>query len=364
MTEPIRVVDVGAVAPVRSQSIFHALAYEMTEAGPDTILLVTTSAPYVSIGFHQEAEKELDLDTCRALGLPIVRREVGGGAVYLDSNQVFTQWIFRADRLPAHLDERFRLYSGPLVETYRDLGVPAEYRPVNDIHVQGRKIGGTGAARIELSEIVVGSLMFDFDHDAMARVLKVPSEKMRDKVVTTLKEYVTTLSRELGTEPDRPAVIARYLDECSRALGRPLEPGHVTAEELARAEELDARFDSDEWTFRKHGRTPAGVKIHEDVHVYEGAHKAPGGLVRITAVVRVGAIEDVSISGDFTLLPQGAVEAIEAALRGTAAEPDAVAARAAELYAELGVEAPGLEPSDLGTAFAAAISPPELAAPA
>ncbi|MBI2237047.1 MAG: hypothetical protein HYU54_00760, partial [Actinobacteria bacterium] len=65
-TEGIRVLDVGAVPPVRSQSIYHALAYETTEAGPDTILLVTTDAPYVSIGFHQEAEKELDLEACRA----------------------------------------------------------------------------------------------------------------------------------------------------------------------------------------------------------------------------------------------------------------------------------------------------------
>lgn len=88
--------------------------------------------------------------------------------------------------MPTHLEERFRLYARALVETYRSLGIEAEYRPVNDIHVQGRKIGGTGAARIDHAEIVVGSLMFDFDHDTMAKVLKVPSEKTRDKVVTTL----------------------------------------------------------------------------------------------------------------------------------------------------------------------------------
>lgn len=361
MTEPVRLVDLGAVPPVRSQSIYHALAYELTDEGPDTILLVTGDSPYVSIGFHQVAEKELDLDACRALGLRIVRREIGGGAVYLDANQLFTQWIFRGDRLPVHLEERFRFYSGPLVQTYRSLGVEAEYRPVNDIHVQGRKIGGTGAARIGGAEIVVGSLMFDFDHDAMARVLRVPSEKMRDKVATTLKEYVTTLRRELGAEPDRPAIVARYLEECSKALGRPVEPGEVTAAELARAEELDRRLASDEWTFRKHGRSPAGVKIHEDLHVYEGAHKAPGGLVRVTAVVRAGVIDDISISGDFTLLPQGAVATIEEGLAGTAAEAGAVAARVTALYQELGVEAPGLTPEDLGTAFAAALSPPEAA---
>ncbi len=359
MAEPIRVIDAGAVSSVRSQTIYHAIGYALGPDGPDTIVLVTSAQPYVSIGFHQEADKELDLDACRRLGLRVVRREVGGGAVYLDSNQVFTQWIFHPDRLPAHLDERYRLYAGPLVETYRSLGIEAEYRAVNDIHVQGRKIGGTGAARMDAAEAVVGSLMFDFDHDAMAQVLKVPSEKMRDKVAASLKEYVTTLHRELGAEPDREEVIERYLDACSAALGRPLERGEPTEVELRKAAELDERFASDEWTFRKHGHAVAGIKIHEDVHVYEGVHKAPAGLVRITAVVRAGEIDDLTISGDFTVLPQDRVDRIEKELIGAPAREEAVVARVADLFELLEIDAPGLEPADVGRAFANALSPPQ-----
>ena len=56
-----------------------------------------------------------------------------------------------------------------------------------------------------MAEIVVGSLMYSFDKKTMSRVLRVPSEKMRDKVAQALHDYVTTMRRELGHLPDREA---------------------------------------------------------------------------------------------------------------------------------------------------------------
>lgn len=354
-TDPIRLVELTEVAPLRSQTVYHAVGYEMSSGGPDTILLVTPSAPYVSIGFHQDPTVELDLKACEQLGLPVVRREVGGGAVYLDAGQVFCQWIFRADRLPAALAERYGRYAEPFVATYRGLGVPAEYRPVNDIHVRGRKIGGTGAARLGDAEIMVGSLMFDFDPEVMARILRVSSEKMRDKVAAAMRDYVTTLSRELDPPPGREAVVARYLAECARTLGRPVEPGALLPAETRRAERLDRTMGSPEWTFRTPRRDLRGVKIHEDVHVREGTHKAPAGLVRATVVTRSGTIEECSISGDFTLLPQGALEEVERAVRGLPADAALIEAGLATAYERLGVDAPGLPPSEVAAAIQAAL---------
>src|SRR5574341_2424042 len=106
--EAIRVLDMGLVSPMRSQAIYHGVAHAMTADTPDTIILVGPTDPYVCIGYHQELEKEVDVDYCREHGLPMYRREVGGGAVYLDKGQVFTQWIFHRNHLPASLEERDR----------------------------------------------------------------------------------------------------------------------------------------------------------------------------------------------------------------------------------------------------------------
>ncbi len=347
MPGDIRLLDLGLVAPVRSQTIYHAVAYELDADSPDTIILVGPTDPYVCIGFHQELDKEVDVEYCRTHGLPIYRREVGGGAVYLDPDQVFVQWAFHRNALPSDIGERFALYVRPLVATYQALGIPATFRPINDIHVQGKKIGGTGAAQMGEAEVVVGSLMFDFNFDLMARVLKVASEKMRDKIVQSLNEYMTTMTRQLGQRPDREAVVRRYLQECQAALGRRIVPGEVTAQELARAKALDRQFGTDEWLNQKGGLRQVGIKIHEDVRVVEAAHKTPGGLVRVTARLREGRLDDVTLTGDFTMLPKFAPGALELALRGAALEAGSVRARLDEAYRSLSIQSPGVTVDDL-----------------
>lgn len=351
----VRVVTIPDASAVASQAVYHAVAESLGADDPDTVLLVTPVDPYVCIGFHQDATTELDLDACRRLGLPVLRREVGGGAVYLDRGQVFVHWVFHPDRLPRSLADRYALFVQPIVATYRELGVPATYRPVNDVHVEGRKIGGTGAARLGDAEVLVGSIMFDFDHDAMAEVLHVASEKMREKVATTMREYVTSLRRELDVLPDRREVLASYLRHAGSALGRTMEAGGLSSTERATLAEVERRLSDDAWTFRRTRRPASGVKIHEDVSVYEGVHKAPAGLVRLVVAVRSGKILDAQVFGDFTLLPQTALPAVEAALSGLDADPAVVTSAVRELYRVLDLDAPGLEPEDFGAALAAAM---------
>ncbi len=349
--QPIRLLDLGLVPSVRSQTIYHAVAYAMDEHSPDTIIVVGPTEPYVCIGFHQELDKEVEAAYCREHNLPIYRREVGGGAVYLDENQVFTQWVFHANALPTEIDERFALYVKPLVETYRALNIPATFRPINDIHVNGKKIGGTGAAQMGEGQVVVGSLMFDFNFELMSKVLKVSSEKMRDKIFQSLNEYMTTMTRELGAKPNRDEVVALYIQKTSEALEREIVPGVPTEKELTIAAELDAQAITDEWLYQKGGLRQVGVKIHEDVRVAEALLKAPGGLIRVTARLRDGRIDDMTLSGDFTMLPKFAPGALELALRGTALNAEAISTRIGEVYRTVKIQSPGVTPDDLTRAI-------------
>src|SRR5512147_2824077 len=236
MSKKIRLLYMEGVSPLRSQTVYHAVGYAMREDTPDTIILVSPSDPYVCIGYHQDIEKEVDLEYCAAHRLPVYRREVGGGAVYLDSGQLFTQWIFHRENLPASLEERFKLYIDPLVATYQALGINATHRPINDVHVNGKKIGGTGAAQMGIAEILVGSLMYTFDKKTMSQVLKVPSEKMRDKIFESLEAYMTTMTEQLGSMPDRVMVTDLYIKKVAEALGAEIYEGEWTAEEEAMAE--------------------------------------------------------------------------------------------------------------------------------
>ena len=118
--------------------------------------------------------------------------------------------------------------------------------------------------------------------------MKVPTEKMREKVFQSLEQYMTTMQEQLAALPDRAAVKRLYVERCAAALGAEIVPGELTAAERAAVVEIDARFLSDEWLYQRgalpkrfvSSREQTGVKIHEDARVAEAAFKAPGGLIR------------------------------------------------------------------------------------
>ncbi len=351
MKQPIRLIDAGRIPYLESQTIYHAVAYAMTPETPDTAILVRPDTPYVCVGFHQETEREVDLDYCREHRIPVTRREVGGGAVLLDDRQIFTQWVFHPEHVPMKVVDRFRWHAAPIMATYGDFGVEANFRPINDIHVKGKKIGGMGAAAIGNAEVVVSSLMLDFDTRTMARVLKVPNEKFRDKVFQGLENYMTTLARELGQVPDPEEVKRRYIAHLEKLLQRPVEEGELTVGEKAMLSALNERFSTREWLFQKGGLVRDAVKIHAGVWVGETAYKAPGGLIRITLRIRENTIDDLAISGDFTFYPQHQLAAFEAHLRGKSLEPAALRNTIEQFYTAAKVQTPGIEVEHWLTVF-------------
>lgn len=347
----VRLLDLGAVPYLESQTIYHAVAHAMGESSPNTISLMSPDRPYVCIGFHQELDKEIDLAYCRAQDIPLLRREVGGGAVYLDRNQLFVHFIFHREHLPRQVEEVYKLFIRPIVDTYRAIGIEASHRPVNDIVVGARKIGGTGIAAIGEAMVVAGSLMFDFDAATMARALKVSSEKMRDKIHQSLEEYMTTIRRELGEAPPRDEVKAILVRRFAETLDVDLQPGELTAKERRTVQTLNRRFPSTRWLRQKGGLARRGVTIKTGVRVAEAEHKAPGGLIRVTARLKEDTIDDLSLSGDFTFHPGPLLGQLEAALRGRRLDYDELAATIDEFYSSSNVQAPGVTPEDIARAL-------------
>ena len=356
MAKRLRVLDFGTVSALRSQAAFHGLAFAL-KAGDDPILSLSSPAtPYVCVGIHQEVAKEVDEEFCTAQGLPIYRRRIGGGAVYLDRNQLFTHFIYPSDSVPDYAANLYPMFIEPVVRTYRDLGVQAEYRPINDIQVAGRKIGGTGAANIGDATVMAGSFMFDFDTATMAKCLKVPSEKFRDKVKATLDDYMTTMIKELDTPPERDALKSLFLAHCAAWLGVTTEADEPTPAEVAAIDQQEKDLADPDWTYMK-GRklVGSGVKISADVHLTEAAHKAPGGLIRVRLLERAKSVADLAISGDFTCLPADGIDAMAGRFVGVPLNEAALTDAARGAIADLSLDLPGVEPSDFATAVLAAV---------
>jgi lipoate---protein ligase len=329
-----------------SQALYHAAAYLQHEA----LFILRPATPYVCIGFHQDAEQEIDLIFARENNIPIFRREVGGGAVYLDGNQLFFQLILRKERpeVPENKGEFYRKFLDPVIDTYREFGLAAEYKPVNDIIANGRKVSGTGAAEINDMVILVGNFILDFNYEMMSKCLRVPDEKFRDKIFKTLQDNLSTFLRETGKIPETRA-LGNSLARRYEVLLGPMELKTVPDSDLvAKADELQDERHTPEWLFANDRRRPDArqVKIREGVYVIQNMLKTPGGLIRVTAVNEDGKLQDVHISGDFFFYPAEDLPGLEKALHGVAADTSSVIAAVAQFYEQRSIESPGVQPAD------------------
>jgi lipoate-protein ligase A len=357
--EVCRFLDLGAVEPVATQAIYEAVATARKEgAVPDTLIICWPRKPLACIGYFQEVDKELDVKYCKEKKIPIVRRILGGGAVYLDSNQLFYQIIGeRGDKImPLDVEAIFRKLLAAPVRTYEEMGIPVAYKPVNDIEVEGRKISGNGAGQVDGISILTGNIILDFDYDEMTKILKVPDEKFRDKLTKSLRERLTTVKRELGFVPPRQDLKRSLVKHFQETLRVEFASGSLTKEEESLLRKLlKEKYLSKKWTYENSNRhkalsEPRIVKVSGRSTVGQGLYKSIGGLIRVTAEFTENRINDVLISGDFTFLPPKIPE-LEKALVSADLNEQTLTDIIKRFYAESGIASPGTTPSDFTKAI-------------
>lgn len=338
--------NLGKIPWEESQLIYHALAL----LGREALCLVSPASDYVCIGYHQDVAQEVDLDFCRTHQIPIFRREVGGGAVFLDGNQLFFHLILKRDSplAPKRIDAFYQKFLQPVINVYHRIGIQAQYKPVNDLVVQNRKISGTGAGEIGDCIVFVGNLIMDFDYTTMTRVLKIPDEKFRDKVKKTMEENLSTIRRELGAEQAAQwseAILNRMLAEEFEKLTGPMIPAQKDRPLIEQMQSLKPKMMGSDWLYRR-GKRVAGqvVKVRSGLEVVQRTHKAAGGLIRAEFLVEDGRFKNVAVSGDYFCFPKDTVERFAAAVEG--APVRGIGGVVADFYRTGGFELPGVGMDD------------------
>ncbi len=350
-------VNLGELDGLETQVVYHATALAVSEGvRGNTVLINWPDSPLVCVGFHQSVDLEIDIDFCKTNRIPFYRRACGGGAVLLNSDQIFYQVVAHLDTpgIARKVDRFYEQLLAPVVKTYQDLGVNAKYRPVNDIVVGDRKISGNGAATFESAMVLVGNFILDFPRKLMARILKVPNEKFRDKVIKSLEAGVTSLKDELGNIPPRNEIIETYTQNFEAKIGINFEWDELDERTYEIMDELKRKYQTDEWLFQVSKRSPKlvkSVKISGDLQVVQSLYKAPGGLIRLLMELDHVTIKDILITGDFWMLPEHSAKKLEKMLRGMKIEPRKLLQKVTKLYEHQKVQAPGTTPED----FVAAI---------
>ena len=245
MTHRLRIIDFGEVDGLRSQTLWHAVAYGVSEGSPPTLSFMEPTEPYVSIGYHRSVA-ELDPEVCGAGGLPVYRRMVGGGPVYIDRGQLFFQVIVPATSVEARRGDAIRRLLSPAVAAFNDVGIEASLGQGNEIVLGDRKICGHAAGQIGNAVVVVGNVIDSFDHAAAASIVNAPSAEARREFLNQMRRFVAS------TPTDFASFITAARNRYSAALGLVAVDGHLSPEEEVHLARLDRLFVDPVWVHGVH----------------------------------------------------------------------------------------------------------------
>ena len=78
----------------------------------------------------------------------------------------------------------------------------------------------------------------------------------------------------------------------------------------------------------------------------QGIHKSRGGLIRSFVDIECGGIKEITISGDFFLIPEEAIFRILEDLKGTPAKREDIQKNIEATYEKENIKSPGTSPAD------------------
>jgi len=218
---------------------------------PNTLRFFVFKPSAITIGYFQSMIDEVNLDFCKKKGISVVRRITGGGAVFHDENGEITYSIVVTEReAPKDIIRSYELYCKGLIIALKKLGLTAEFKPVNDVLVFGKKISGSAQTRKRGVVLQHGTFMYNTDIGTLAVALKIVPEKLKDKGVSKLEERVITVSKALGREISRDEVLQALIEGFKEALNVKFIEEKLTQEELKLAKKLaEEKYSRDEWNF-------------------------------------------------------------------------------------------------------------------
>jgi lipoate-protein ligase A len=364
--KPWRLVVTHEAYPAFSTSTSPAIEKAVVNGeAPSTVILNVFDADGITIGVNEDPTQVLDLAFCREHGIQTMRRVNGGGAVYAGAGSAFLVLYVRPEdapdpeAMPQTAAQAFPQILTAMAEVIeKRWGIPARYRPLNDVEVEGRKLMPT-SLKIE-DGVMTFRLLINItgiDTSLAGPAMPMAPEKVRDKVHKTLETRFTYLEKEIGRPVAQEELVALAHDLVGHAFGIDvLEPGALGEAEKAYARDFFARLSQDDWFFGKslERRLPDGLQPGD--RVGHGREKSPGGLIWATLVVNDGTIRHAVLNGDWHPRPIHSTDWFEAELAGVPATEEAIRQHIDRFLARDGVEWAGVEPAHLMTALGKALA--------
>lgn len=256
MVEEWRFLDTGLQNGFYNMALDEAIATARSKnLVPNTIRFYRWKPSAVSIGYFQSMEDEVDIAACDERDVDYVRRITGGGTVYHDEKGELTYSIIVTQDhrlISKDFQKTYQVLCSGLVQGLNLLSIPAEFKQINDIIVSGKKISGNAQTRKMGLVLQHGTILRQINPALMFTLLKVPSEKIRDKLIKTVNERVTSIQRYLGREVSFEELKKALKNGFENAFKIKLIEGQLIDFENSLTSELIVKkYSPKDWNFRR-----------------------------------------------------------------------------------------------------------------
>jgi len=202
----------------------------------------------INIGYGQRIRDVINLEGANKLGLAIVRRQGGGGAMYLDEKGEITWNIIALEEFFSNDPNKiYEKVCGKVVDALGDIGISAKHKPINDVVTEKGKISGATLKRVNGVVYIAGTLLYDVNKQILEKILRPEKDIGKRKSLPEKEKRVTAVCKESR------ASFEETLEILKRNFLKDIEYEEIdwSKEELLNAEELAKKYKRREWIFRK-----------------------------------------------------------------------------------------------------------------
>ncbi|MBG9980294.1 lipoate--protein ligase [Facklamia lactis] len=266
--------------------------------------------PSVQIGLYQNAYEEVNQPYMDEHNIGLVRRETGGGAIYLDDRNMSFCFLFNSDNEKDIFGNYKKLYA-PIVEVLGKLGVEGlEQEGRNDLTLNGQKISGAAMTVVKGRVYAGFSLLLDPNYEVMEIVLKPNKKKIESHGIQSVRARVGTLRAALADEY-KEITVEEFTDFILKELLEVKDLSQAKRYELTEEDWLaidaiaNKTYNNWDWNYGRFKEFQYQVNER-----FEGV-----GTLHVGMTVKNAVIDAIQINGDFFAVKP--IKEVEDILQGT-----------------------------------------------
>ena len=325
MSETWRYVDCGAVDAFENNAQMAVLARSATDAAQPILQTSAWGATHLNVGWFDDVDSTLDVAACERLGIQVIRRPFAGGGTAFYDRGCAVMWGVMFPKPGDHgdLDAEIAAFQPIVLDALDSLGLgEVRFEGSADLRWHGRKLGGLSAGDFGRVISVGGFLNIKPpDLDLYLRVVRVPDDKFKDKLVKDMRDYVCTATEVAGDavsyEQFRDALIGAVQDA-----GIGLDARSLTDVEHASLKKISNRIATDDSVRRVSSERFRADHEKAGRRVGFGNHKARKLCRAGVAIEGDGTIVAAMMAGDMHVSPPDTLDRVAAALAGARASDD------------------------------------------